>query len=122
MTPSQSQDILHRQISDCRKKLEAKTQEGQELIRSNDRSSKTKTNYQQLLKLDESLCNLLRKRAIFLLDQELLESHEAERLNFLQTFNADWLPYFHGETKMTDQQNQTLQLTTDAEPTAANTS
>ena len=42
------------------------------------------------------------------------DRHESERLNFLQILNADWLPYFRGETNMTDQQNQTIQLTTDA--------
>ena len=122
MTPSQNQNILQRQISNCRKKLEAKTQEGQELIRNNGRSSKLKTFYQQLLKLDDSLCILLRKRANILRDPELFQRHEAERLNFLLTLNADWLPYIHGETNMTDQQNQNAQLTRDAEPTAAKTS
>ena len=52
----------------------------------------------------------------------LFERHEAERLNFLQTLNADRLPYIHGETNMTDQQNQTVQLTSDAEQTAAKNS
>ena len=36
--------------------------------------------------------------------------------------NAEWLPYIHGETNMTDQQNQTVQLTSDAEPIAAKNS
>ena len=49
----------------------------------------------------------------------MFEGYEAERLNFLQKLNADWLPYIHGETNMTDQQKQTVQLTSDAEPTAA---
>ena len=119
VTPSQSQGILHRQITNCKKQLEAKTQEGQELIRNNDRSSKLKTIYQQILKLDDSCCILLRKRANTLRDPELFERYEAEPLNFLQTFNADWLPNIHGETNMTDQQNQTAQLTSDAEQTAA---
>ena len=113
---------MHRQISNCGKQLEAKTQVGQELIRSNNRSSNLKTNYQQLLKLDESLCLLLRKRANILRDAESFALQEAERLHFLQTLDADWLPYIHGETNMTDQQNQTVQLTSDAEPTFANTS
>ena len=122
VTPSQSHDILHGQISNCGKQLEEKTQVGQELIRSNDRSSNLKTNYQQLLKLDDSLCLLLRKRANSLRDAESFEFQEAERFHFLQTLNADCLPYIHGETNMTDQQNQTVQLKSDAEPTAANTS
>ena len=122
MTPSQSQDILHGQISNCQEQLEAKTQEGQELIRNNDRPNKLKTFYQQVLKLDDSLCILLRKRANLLRDPELFERYEAKRLNFLQKLNADWLPYIHGETKMTDQQMQTFQLTSDAEPTAAKNS
>ena len=75
-----------------------------------------------MLKLDDSLCILNRKRANFLRDSELFEHYEADRLNFLQTLNADWLPYIHGETNMTDQQNQTAQLTSDAEPTAAKSS
>ena len=75
-----------------------------------------------MLKLDDSLCILNRKRANFLRDSELFECYEAERLNFLQKLNADWLPYIHGETNMTDQQNQTAQLTSDAEPTAAKSS
>ena len=119
MIPSQSQDILQRQISNCKKRLDEKTLEGQELIRNNDRSSKLKTTYQQILKLDDSYCTLSRKRATTLRDPELFERYEAERLNFSQTLNAQWLPYIHGETNMTDQQNQTVQLTSDAEPTAA---
>ena len=71
------------------------------------------------MKLDDSYCPLSRKRATTLRDPELFERYEAERLNFLQTLNAEWLPYIHGETIMTDQQNQTVQLTSDAEPTAA---
>ena len=119
MTPSQSQNVLHKQISNCQQQLEAKTQEGQELIKNNDRPSKLKTIYQQVLKLDDSFCILLRKRANLLRDPELFNRYEAERLNFLQTLNADWLPYIHGETNMTDQQNQTAQLISDAEPNAA---
>ena len=118
MTSSQNQDFFHRQISNCQKLLETKTQEGQELIRNNDGSSKLKTIYQQILKLDDSLCILLRKRANILRDPELCERHKVERLNF----NAGWLPYVHGETNMTDQQNQTARLTSDAEPTAVKTS
>ena len=75
-----------------------------------------------MLKLDDSLCILNRKRANFLRDSELFERYEAERLKFLQKLNADWLPYIQGETNMTDQQNQTAQLTSDAEPTAAKSS
>ena len=122
MTPSQSQDILQRQISNCKKRLDEKTQEGQELIRNNDRSSKLKTIYQQILKLDDSYYNLSWKRANTLRDPELFERYEEQRLNFLQTLNADWLPYIHGERNMTDQQNQTVQLTSDAEPTVAKNS
>ena len=122
VTPSQSQDILHRQISICQKQLKAKTQEGQELIRNNIRSSKLKAIYQQLLKLDESLCILLQKRANILRDPELFERYEAQQLYLLQTLIADWLPYIHGETSKTDQQNQTAKMTSDAEPTAAKSS
>ena len=61
-------------------------------------------------------------RATTLRDPELFELYEAERLNFLQTLNAEWLPYIHGETNMTDQQIQTVQLTSGAEPTAAKNS
>ena len=53
---------------------------------------------------------------------ELFERYEAQRLILLQTSNADWLPYIHGETNMTDQQNQTTKLTSDEEPTAAKSS
>ena len=122
MTPSQSQDILHRQVGKSKKQIKAEIQEGQELIRNNDRSSKFKTIYKQVLKLDDSLCILYRKRENFHCDSELFERYEAERLKFLQTINADWLPYIHGETNITDQQNQTTQLTSDAEPTAAKSS
>ena len=115
MTPSQSQDILHREIINCRKQLEGKTQEGQDLIRNNDRSSKLKTIYQQVLTIDDSICILLRKRANILFDPELFERHEAERMKFLKTLNA----FGYGETNMTDQQNENAQLTGDAEPTAA---
>ena len=122
MTPSQSQDFLQRQIRNYKKRLDEKIQEGQELIRNNDRSSKLKTIYQQILKLDDSYCTLSRERATTLRDPELFERYEAERLNFLQTLNAEWLPYIHGETNMTDQQNQTAQSTSDAEPIAAKNS
>ena len=122
MTPSQRQYILHKQISNCQQQLEAKTQGGQELIKNNDRPSKLKTIYQQVLKLDDSFCILLGKRTNLLRDPELFEGYEAERLNFLQKLNADWFPYIHGETNMTDQQMQTVQLTSDAEPTAAKNS
>ena len=122
MTPSQSQDILHRQISNSKKQIEAKSQEGQELIRNNDRSSKLKTIYKRVLKLADSLYNHYRKRANILRDPELFERYEEQRINFLQTLNADWLPYIHGETNMTDQQMQTVQLTSDAEPTTAKNS
>ena len=122
MTPSQCRDILQRQISNSKKQIEAKIQEGQELIRNNDRSSKLKTIYKKVLKLDDSLYILFRKRANILRDPELFERYEEQRINFLQTLNADWLPYIHGETNMTDQQMQTVQLTSDAEPTAAKNS
>ena len=75
-----------------------------------------------MLKLDDSLCILNRKRAIFFRDSELFERYKEQRINFLQTLNADWLPYIHGETNMTDQQMQTVQLTSHAEPTAAKSS
>ena len=52
----------------------------------------------------------------------MFEHYEAQRLNLLRTLFADWLPYIHGETNMTDQQNQTAQLTSDAEPTAVDSS
>ena len=58
----------------------------------------------------------------FFCDSELFERYEAEQLKFPQTINADWLPYIHGETNMTYQQNQTTQLTSDAEPTTAKSS
>ena len=118
MTPSQSQDILQRQISNSKKQIEAKIQEGQELIRNNDRSSKLKTIYKQVLKLDDSLCILNRKRANFLRDSELFEHYEAERLNFLQNLNADWLPYIHGETNMSSQQSQSTLHANEEQPPA----
>ena len=65
---------------------------------------------------------LTESEQIFFRDSELFERYEAERLSFLQKLNADWLPYIHGEINMTDQQNQTAQLTGDAEPTAAKSS
>ena len=52
----------------------------------------------------------------------MIECYEAERISLLQILNADWLPYIHGGTNMTDLQNQTVQLTSDAEPTVAKTS
>ena len=122
MTPSQSQNILIRQISNNRNQLKAKTQEGQEQIKNKDRSSKLNTNYKQLVNLDDSLCILLPKRANILRAPEWFKRHEAERLHFLQTLNTDWLPDIHQETHMTDQQNQSVQLASDAKPTAANTS
>ena len=91
-------------------------------MKNNDRPSKLKIIYQQVLKLDDSFCILLRKRANLHHDPELFEGYEAERINFLQKLNDYWLPYIHGETNMTDQQMQTVQLTSDAVPTAAKNS
>ena len=116
MTPSQSQDMLHGQISKCQKQLEEKSQEGQELIRNNDRSSKLKAIYQQVLKLDDSLCILLWKRAYIHRDPELFERCETERLNFLQEINADWLPYIHGRKIMSNQQSHSTVSASEAEP------
>ena len=73
-----------------------------------------------MLKLDDSLCILNRKRANFLRDSELFERYEAERLNFLQKLNADWLPYIHGETNISSQQSQSTLHAHEEQPPANN--
>ena len=67
-------------------------------------------------KLDDSLCILNRKRANFLCDSELFERYEADRLNFLQTLNANWLSYIHGERIMPNQQTHSTVSASEAEP------
>ena len=119
MTPSQSQSVLDRQINNLRTNWFEKQKEGIELIKNRDRPSKLKTLYQQILQLDDKVQKLVNKKAETLRDPDISLKRKVETEKYFQYLNAEWLPYIHGETNLTDQQNHTVQLTSDAEPTAA---
>ena len=46
----------------------------------------------------------------------MFERYEAEQLSFLQTLNANWLPYIHGEKIMPNQQSHSTASASEAEP------
>ena len=119
MTPSQSQSVLDRQINNLRNNWFEKQKEGFELIKNQGRPSKLKTIYQQILQLHDKVQELVNKKAETLRDPYICLKRKVETEKYIQYLNAEWLPYIYGETNMTDQQNQTVQLTSDAEPTAA---
>ena len=64
----------------------------------------------------------MNKKAETLRDPDISLKRKVEIEKYFQYLNAEWLPYIHGKTNMTYQQNQTVQLTSDAEPTAAKNS
>ena len=72
--------------------------------------------------MDNKVEKLVNKKAETLRDPDISLKRKVETEKYFQYLNAEWLSYIHGETNMTDQQNQTVQLTSDAEPTAANNS
>ena len=72
--------------------------------------------------MDDKVKKLVNKKAETLRDPDISVKRKDETEKYFQYLNAEWLPYIHGETNMTDQQNKTLQLTSDAEPTAAKNS
>ena len=122
MTPSQSPSVLDRQINNLRNNWFEKQKEGFELIKNQDRPSKFKTLHQQILQLDAKVQKLVNKKAETLRDRDISLKRKVETEKYFQYLNAVWLPYIHGETNMTDQQNQTAQLTSDAKPTAVKSS
>ena len=122
MTLSQSQSVLDRQINKLRNNWFEKQKEGFELNKNRDRQSKLKNLYQQILQLDDNVQKLVNKTAETLRDPDSSLKRKLETEKYFQYLNADRLPYFIGETNMTDQQNQTAQLTSDAELTAAKSS
>ena len=122
MTPSQSQSVLNRQINNLRNNWFEKQKEGFELIKNRDRPNKIKTLYQQILQLDDKVQKLVNKKAETLRDPDISLKRKVKTEKNFQYLNAEWLPYIHGETNMTDQQNQTVQSTSDAEPTATKNS
>ena len=111
---------MDRQINNLRNNWFEKT--GFELIKNRDRQSKLKTLYQQILQLDDKVQKLVNKKAETLRDPYISLKRKIETEKYFQYLNAEWLPYIHGETNMTDQENQTVQLTSGAEPTAAKNS
>ena len=119
MTPSQSQSVLDRQINNLWNNWFEKEEEVFELNKNQDRPSKLKTFYQQILQLDDKSQKLVNKKAETLRDPDISLKRKVETEKCFQYLNAEWLPYIHGETNMTVQQNQNVQLTSDAEPTAA---
>ena len=64
----------------------------------------------------------MNKKAETLRDRDISLKRKVETEKYFQYLNAEWLPYIPGKTNMTDQQNQTVQLTSDGEPTAAKNS
>ena len=122
MTPSQSQSVLEQKINNLRNTWFEEQKEGFELIKNRDRPSKLKTLYQQILQLDDKVQKLVNKNVETLRDPDISFKHKVETEKYFQYLNAEWLPYINGEKTMTDQQNQTVQLTSDVEPTAARNS
>ena len=122
MTPSQSQSVFDRQINNLLNNWFEQQKESFELINNRDRPSKLKTFYQQILQLDDKVQKLVNKKAETLRDPDIFLKRKVEIEKYFQYLNAEWLSYIHGETNMTDQQNQTVQLTSDAEPTASKNS
>ena len=72
--------------------------------------------------MDDNVHKLVNKKAETLRDPDISLTRKVKTEKNFQYLNAEWLPYIHVETNMTDQQNQTAQLTSEAEPTAAKTS
>ena len=64
----------------------------------------------------------MNKKAETLRDTDISLKRKVETEKYFQYLNAEWLPYIHGETNLTDQQSQTVQLTSDAEPSTAKNS
>ena len=110
---------MDRQINNLRNNWFEKQKEGFELTENRDRPSKLKTLYQQIMQLEDKIQKLVNKKAETLRDPDIPLKRKVEKEKYLQYLNAEWLPYIHGETNITDQQNQTVQPTSDAEPTAA---
>ena len=100
----------------CAKQIELKEKEGYELIKNKDRPSKLKTVYNQILQFDISLEKLLDKRGDIFNNLELYRRHKTQQREFFIILEADWLPYIHGQTSMTDQQNPTPLQSRAAEP------
>ena len=115
MTPSQSQSVLNRKINNLRNNWFEKQKEGFELIKNLDRPNKLQTLYQQILQLDDKVQKIVNKQAEILRDPDISLKRKVETEKYFQYLTAEWLPYIYGETNMTDQQNQTVQLTSDAE-------
>ena len=91
---------MDRQINNLRNNWFEKQKEGFELIKS-----KLKTLYQQILQMDDKVRKLVNKKAETLRDPDISLKRKVETEKYLQYLNAEWLPYIHGETNMTDQQN-----------------
>ena len=72
--------------------------------------------------MDDKVQKLVNKKAETLRDPDISLKRKVETEKYFQYLNAEWIPYIHGETNKKDKQNQTVQLTSDAEPTAAKNS
>ena len=122
MTPSQSQRVLDRQINNLRNNWFQKQKEGSELIKGRDRPSKLKNLYQQILQLDDNVQKLVNKKTETLRYPDIFFKTPSRDRKILSIFERRVFTVYPRETNMTDQQNQTVQLTSDAEPTAAKNS
>ena len=72
--------------------------------------------------MDDKFQKLVNKKAETLRDPDISLKRKIETGKYFQYLNAQWLPYIHGETNVTDQQNRTVQLKSNAVPTAAKNS
>ena len=120
MTPSQCQSVLDRQINNLRNNWFEKQKEGFELIKNQDRPSKLKTLYQQILQLDNSVQKLVNKKAETLRDPDIFLKRKLETEKHFQYLNAEWLPYIHGETNMSSQQSLSTLHANGEQPPANN--
>ena len=88
---------MDRKINNLRNNWLEKQEEGFELIKNRDRPSKLKTLYQQILPLDDSVQNLVNKKAETLRDPDISLKGKLETEKYFQYLNAERLPYIHGE-------------------------
>ena len=120
MNPSQNQSVLDRQIINLRNNWFEKQREGFELIKNQDRPSKLKTLYQQILQLDESVQKLLNKKAETLRDPDISLKRKIETKKYFQYLKAEWLSYIHGQTNMSNEQSQSTLHANEEQPPANN--
>ena len=108
------------QINNLQNNWIEKQEEGFELIKNQDRPSKLKTLYQQILQLDDSVQKLVNKKNETLRDPDISLKRKLETEKYFQYLNAEWLPYILGETNMSSQQSQSTLRANEEQPPANN--